>query len=541
MSSSQRSESFNAFLKQFETHKCGLHDFMMRFERAITCQRDPFFLPPSHHPSPRRNQNRPNRLSDQNPLTSKSPEKLIQALRRPRNIGVARSSEDYMKTRQYLLPKDMKKVVEDPKIDAGLIPEKYKMLVEFSNCLLSSIRLLQLKGLRSTFTNISPQIETLTGRQILIRDERTVCVKPDLQVALQLDAFKNSGKLKMESGYSVLKNMVHARLLDFFKVHPEGDYIPGETLPEPFNQTKLNVFAGIPDTPQEFLTVSFDQTKPSIFPSSIKNICESQLPIPSSSETPLHQPSHMSQSFRRQFSRKIMQGCEETKLHPSLSPVKCPSKPPTSERSFTFSPSQFKLPPSSSLRRGEESEPTESEDHTPKELDSIEGTSLKQQRSQSHPIRVRSLKFHTPVKNAKSGAKRNESEMSSAEAAIIEFLPETLLQSVREKERKAMEDYDAGVIEAKRRQQMIACLPKLFGMIHLIFESMKRLAMTEQELMYKIIVNHPDRVDKEQLKLLQELVPDWISVKMSSSDDFLFCVNNTRSSKSIHARLAEAE
>ncbi|KAJ8617018.1 hypothetical protein MRB53_013204 [Persea americana] len=73
------------------------------------------------------------------------------------------------------------------------------------------------------------------------------------------------------------------------------------------------------------------------------------------------------------------------------------------------------------------------------------------------------------------------------------------------------------MIEAKRRQQMIACLPKLFGMIHLIFESMKRPVMTEQELMYKIIVNHPDRVDKgevgEQLKLLQELVPDWISGK----------------------------
>ncbi|XXG58116.1 hypothetical protein AAC387_Pa04g0506 [Persea americana] len=62
---------------------------------------------------------------------------------------------------------------------------------------------------------------------------------------------------------------------------------------------------------------------------------------------------------------------------------------------------------------------------------------------------------------------------------------------------------------------------------------------------YKIIVNHPDRVDKEevgeQLKLLQELVPDWISGKMSSSGDFLFCVNKTRSPKSIHARLAEAE
>ena len=39
MSLSQRSESFNAFHKQFETHKCGLHDFMMHFEHAITRQR----------------------------------------------------------------------------------------------------------------------------------------------------------------------------------------------------------------------------------------------------------------------------------------------------------------------------------------------------------------------------------------------------------------------------------------------------------------------------------------------------------------------
>lgn len=59
-----------------------------------------------------------------------------------------------------------------------------------------------------------------------------------------------------------------------------------------------------------------------------------------------------------------------------------------------------------------------------------------------------------------------------------------------------MEDRDAGVIEAKRRQQMIACLPKLFDMIHLIFQSMKRSVMTKQELMYKIIANHCDIVDK---------------------------------------------
>lgn len=39
MSSSQRSESFNAFLKQLNTYKYDLHDFMLRFERAIARQR----------------------------------------------------------------------------------------------------------------------------------------------------------------------------------------------------------------------------------------------------------------------------------------------------------------------------------------------------------------------------------------------------------------------------------------------------------------------------------------------------------------------
>ena len=39
MSSSQRSESFNAFLKQLKTQKYGLHDFLLRFERAVARQR----------------------------------------------------------------------------------------------------------------------------------------------------------------------------------------------------------------------------------------------------------------------------------------------------------------------------------------------------------------------------------------------------------------------------------------------------------------------------------------------------------------------
>lgn len=43
---------------------------------------------------------------------------------------------------------------------------RYESLCEFFNCLDSSIRLLRLKGLMPTFTNICPKIECLTDRYL---------------------------------------------------------------------------------------------------------------------------------------------------------------------------------------------------------------------------------------------------------------------------------------------------------------------------------------------------------------------------------------
>ncbi|KAH9292498.1 hypothetical protein KI387_042315, partial [Taxus chinensis] len=97
---------------------------------------------------------------------------------------------------------------------------------------------------------------------------------------------------------------------------------------------------------------------------------------------------------------------------------------------------------------------------------------------------------------------------------------------VHEKQIKNLDDCRLGVSAAKRRQQMLACLPKLFNMIRDIFRSIKRSVITRQELIHKIISNHCDVTDRseveEQLQLLQELVPDWISGRTSTSGDFLY-------------------
>ena len=102
---------------------------------------------------------------------------------------------------------------------------------------------------------------------------------------------------------------------------------------------------------------------------------------------------------------------------------------------------------------------------------------------------------------------------------------------------------------------MVACLPKLFNVIHYLIQSIRRWVITREELVHKIIAGHSDITDRskplhsasqyifpykvfskmsltifatlfageveEQLVLMQELVPEWISQKRSPSGDLL--------------------
>ncbi|XP_058087538.1 ribonuclease TUDOR 1-like [Magnolia sinica] len=64
--------------------------------------------------------------------------------------------------------------------------------------------------------------KAISIKKILVHDERTLCMKPELQINLQLDAFENGGNRKSGSGYAFLRKMIRARLLDFCNAHPEA-------------------------------------------------------------------------------------------------------------------------------------------------------------------------------------------------------------------------------------------------------------------------------------------------------------------------------
>jgi len=63
--------------------------------------------------------------------------------------------------------------------------------------------------------------EAIVINKILLRDDITCCMKPDLQVNLVVGAVESVKKQKGETAYSALRRIFRQRLVDFFRDHPE--------------------------------------------------------------------------------------------------------------------------------------------------------------------------------------------------------------------------------------------------------------------------------------------------------------------------------
>ncbi|KAF9686858.1 hypothetical protein SADUNF_Sadunf02G0033300 [Salix dunnii] len=473
------------------------------------------------------------------------------------------------------------------------IPDKYEMLGEFFANLDSSIRLLRMKGSMSTLSNISPKIESLTDRRfthkhlaqlkyimpevieikrVLRFNEQTSCMKPELHVTFNADAIDcDDRKLKSESKNIYLRKVFRSRLEDFYRDHPQvtlmllyetfipfnvllfvnswcvkyalqwfqGDDIPEEMLPEPFNRLSLL---------KE--TTAVEEEQPAV---------ASLLP----------------QSFQRRFSQKGTKVEVENNPQKSVSSAfkPCSNRISLNEEISCSAPSPAKVSLNPTCDQNcSSATPTKEKDSmndlydspikmacvqpTPATLISTTPALHPHKRcmssydddSFSSPDKLvrrppgRSLIFETPVKHAKDEQK--ELGDVSDDDNILKILPESLLQSIREKEQKAKEERYPAISQAKRRRQMIACLPKLFNKIHFLFQSIKQSVLTKEEFIHKIIASHSDIVDRreveEQLNLLLELVPEWISEKLACSGGLLFRINKLYSPETVRARLEEA-
>lgn len=67
---------------------------------------------------------------------------------------------------------------------------------------------------------VLPEVIEIT--KVLVKDERTSGMKPDLHVTMNVDAVENDDKLKYEGGgHMHLRRAFHHRLGDISKSHPE--------------------------------------------------------------------------------------------------------------------------------------------------------------------------------------------------------------------------------------------------------------------------------------------------------------------------------
>lgn len=63
--------------------------------------------------------------------------------------------------------------------------------------------------------------EAIDIKKLLVFDERTSCMKPDLNVSVNPDAVVFDAELKPECGSMSLRKLFRVRLKDFWESHPE--------------------------------------------------------------------------------------------------------------------------------------------------------------------------------------------------------------------------------------------------------------------------------------------------------------------------------
>ncbi|KAF8653127.1 hypothetical protein HU200_062571 [Digitaria exilis] len=404
------------------------------------------------------------------------------------------------------------------------LPESYEMLCEFFNCLESSTRLLRMKGSKATFPNICASIQHLSERRftyshlaqlkyimpeaivinkILLRDDTTCCMKPDLQVNLVVGAVESLKKQKGETAYSALRRIFRQRLVDFLRDHPEGDDIPEHELPHPFNRTRL----------------SMPQAAPRIAPEPTSPIQSSDL-----NGQPTAMMSHMSQSFKRRFSQRSPISSATTSATSPVAKVESNVLSPLSKNSLF----------SSYVSASKEARPEEDGKVLVSMSGVSEGTPAKYT---STPVRLMSstpdLKTpKRPISTAAYGTPPLKIAKRSARAKLFPTPTKDASSMIVENQTATISavDSDDELLSffhnpSFSRQKLIASLPSTFDVIFLIYQSRQRSVMTKQELIHKIVASSPKIVDRseieEQLTLLKEFVPDWISEKTARSGDVL--------------------
>ncbi|KAL9239732.1 hypothetical protein vseg_014026 [Gypsophila vaccaria] len=416
----------------------------------------------------------------------------------------------------------------------ALLPQKYEMLCEFFNAMVSSIRLLRLKRQPAVFTKLSRNVESMTDRRftlhhlaqlkhvvpdiivakkIRVQDERTGCVNEELQISLEVNALETDKVAKGTGGFSHLKGFFRSQIVDFATSHPESDDVPEGELPDLFYKPKQE--------PEPVMNQASGLRPTALTAPSFKRRFSSRAPSFSVSELSLAKPLPETPKKDANVDSRVTVDIDGT-------PVKVASTP----SKFDSTPAKYALTPSRLMAATPAL-------RTPKRsLMTDDGASGLPSKSAKRPLR-----FEESSDDVEEQQERYNSYCESSKD-LLDVLPENVVHSLMEKEQRALEEQNPIVLQARKQEQLMAGVPKLFDMIQITFQSIRRSVMTKDELIHKLITGHMDIVDRgeieDQLLLLKEIAPEFITEQSSLSGDILVRLNKSSCADSIRAKLLEA-
>ncbi|CAO2828206.1 unnamed protein product [Amaranthus hypochondriacus] len=355
---------------------------------------------------------------------------------------------------------------------------------------------------------------------------------------LTLNAVARVKKRKRGSKRPCLKYHLISQLLEFLRDHPEGTEIPEEKLPEPFNQKKHDALLSIskpsssrpPTQNCSGVAVELDTARASHIPPSFRNRFSRGGSDNESRKSLLNQLA----SPRQEQSMSVLNSADDensnssTALLPETLPCKLPAGqqnhkrlvdidtcPEEHEQATPIKFARTPIKPSTPLLR------------TPKR-----SSSSVDKKASDRQSCARSLRFDEPSSDVQIELQVDDSECSN----INDILPKNLLQSLKEKEKQS--------IEMLKRKQMMKNLPKLFDRIYILFQNPKSSAIRKEALIRALTECHLDITDEieveEQLKLLQEIIPEWMIRKFSPSGNILYTINKALNPISLRLKLDRA-
>ncbi|TVU32236.1 hypothetical protein EJB05_23959 [Eragrostis curvula] len=423
--------------------------------------------------------------------------------------------------------------------------ERHKILLNLFNRMESSIRLLRLRKKMTTFKNIATQVEVLTKRKflyshlaqmkhlfpeaiqikrILLHDEKSLCMYPDMEITLVMDVVEC--KSPDQSPSMAICEAFYSKLLGFLDAHDKDKDIPEAILPEPFNSR-----------PEENLYLG-----------ALYNGHSAESPLQISTEDGVSNASHFPHSFQKLISQKIIaDGTEKTQLlsdpaelrSMSVLDTEGPNTSPKKQDKHVPDPVKYEIsatPNRHLITCCQESTPKQGTSdsplmtgtpamQTPKRplptpLEKIETTCGHISEPRSASSARRTLMMQSPLKlEGNPGQDVNTAKLElSAKKGLFSQGTSTSTNLLEENDSVYFTGEDKTNQDGPAEtQEKLASLRATFDMVCDFSRSTKNPLITKQELFHYILANNLEIEEtgeiEEQLHILEDLAPDWISKK----------------------------